>query len=127
MDLDRGPEPRSKTTSVPVCPDWAASLLARIHALEVKLGNIRETASSDAWKNVDLEKLYAQAFDNADEQAAGNDQVDALFARVAKGLAREGMAPQAIAQLVNARVGAGGRMAYCNADEVQDAISSEIA
>ena len=106
------------------CPVWAETLLFKIHTLEVELGNIREGAESP-WATVDLEKLLAKAFPDAEStQVATSDHVDTLFERVVLGLHREGHPAEAIAAMVNARVGAGGRLRYCNALEVGEILTS---
>lgn len=106
------------------CPVWADRLLRQIHDLEVKLGNLRDP--QDAWGGGDLAELQQRAFRASDENDAELAQaeatVESLFGRVASGLASEGFDAAAIAGMINARVGRGGRLPYCDAREVLEVI-----
>ncbi|NDE15589.1 hypothetical protein EBZ80_11730 [bacterium] len=141
------PSDRSKfmtaRSPIPDCPKWAADLLAKLHRLEVKLGNIIEATpakdstkdsagdstgedSSDgtmAWHTRDLGDLIP---DDRDENESGGDAdlAEAIFDRVCAGLAEDGFTAQEIADIVNSRVGNGGRMKYCDASDVNEALEA---
>ena len=102
------------------CPVWAAELFIRIQALEIRLGNVRETAAK--MRSLDLDELVkrAEADDSIDH--ADNEMVEALFDRTCRGLFDEGFDAGEIAAFANARIGAGGGLPYCNAEEVSDTL-----
>ena len=135
------------------CPKWAADLLDKLHHLEVRLGNIVETGSGtnpkDAWHTRDLGDLEAVVneddhggeadaarrdifadnmdhMDHMDQQdnAGSADIAEAIFDRVCAGLSEDGFSPQQIADIVNSRVGKGGRMKYCDANDVKEALEA---
>jgi hypothetical protein len=129
------------------CPKWAADLLDKLHHLEVRLGNIVETGSGanpkDAWHTRDLGDLEAVVnedghdgepdaarrdnfADNVDNQdtTGSADIAEAIFDRVCAGLSEDGFSPQQIADIVNSRVGKGGRMKYCDANDVKEALEA---
>lgn len=109
------------------CPSWADKMLRQIHDLEVKLGNIKDPEES--WTGGDLSDLEERVFGGGDpdaELASAEATVEALFRRVATGLTAEGFEAPVIADFVNARVGKGGRLPYCNAKEVQEAVEGQL-
>lgn len=109
------------------CPSWADKLLRQIHELELKLGNIMDPKES--WAGGDLSELEERVFGGNDpdaELAAAEATVEALFRRVATGLTGEGFEAPVIADFINARVGSGGRLPYCNAQEVVAAVEGQL-
>ena len=109
------------------CPNWADRLLRQIHDLEVKLGNLRDP--KDAWGGGDLGEIEQRAYsaDPEHELAVAEETVEALFGRVATGLAYEGFDALAIATMINARVGRGGRLPYCDAREVLEILEQKFS
>src|SRR5687768_8740951 len=103
------------------CPAWADQILRQIHEIEVRLGNVQEPGE---WQTMDMEKLINRLAHDDLDQGGDDETVERLFQRVATGLAHEGHTPAQIVQYVNARVGAGGRLPYCNEAEVREAIAS---
>jgi hypothetical protein len=99
------------------CPRWAEELIARIRAIELQLGNIVPEGGKD-WHVSNVEDLYRRTGTMDDGGEADEGAVEALFAKVARGLAGEGLKPSEIAALINARVPSGGRLPYCSAAEV---------
>lgn len=124
------------------CPEWAASLLDKLQRLEVKLGNVQEpehsgdsdsgsTSGPAGWHSRSVDDLVAAAANDSsdtytptqtDDGAA--DLAEAIFDRVCAGLAEEGRSHQEIADVINSRVGAGGRMKYCDAADVAEALEA---
>lgn len=103
------------------CPAWADNLIKQLEAMEIALGNIRPSGKD--WSENDLEAVYNRAFANSDrDDRADEEAVEALFTKIAKDLAKEGFDAPAIAAMVNARVGAGGKLPYCDASEVRSAL-----
>jgi hypothetical protein len=111
------------------CPKWAAALIAKIRDLEIRLGNIHPTG--EEWQVQDLDGLYRRSAgmtqdDDEGEGPAFDSQVtQTLFIRVAQGLSDEGFDPATIAQFINSRVPTGGRLLYCNAAEVVEALTGQ--
>lgn len=117
------------TSQTPQCPKWAADLLEKLHRLEVKLGNIIETGKEidpkEAWHSRDLEDLAQDTEDDAEDgSGADADLAEAIFDRVCAGLVEDGFSPEQIADIVNSRVGKGGRMKYCDAGDVNEALEA---
>jgi hypothetical protein len=109
------------------CPTWADRLMRQIHDLEVKLGNLRDP--KDAWAGGDLSEFEQRAFgegDLEDELATAAHTVEALFSRIVHGLVSEGYEPATIANFINARVGRGGRLPYCDEREVREALAQRL-
>jgi hypothetical protein len=110
------------------CPTWADRLMRQIHDLEVKLGNLRDP--KDAWAGADLGELEQRAFGEGegldDELATAENTVEALFGRIVRGLVAEGYDPATIANFINARVGRGGRLPYCDEREVREALEQRL-
>jgi|GEM_PF-2202605 len=104
------------------CPGWAAEQFVKIQALEIRLGNIRETTAQ--WSEVAVDELVKRAEADEEFSHADSELVEALFNRTCRALAEAGFAPELIASFANARIGAGGRLPYCSAEEVAEAIDS---
>jgi hypothetical protein len=109
------------------CPDWASTVIARILVLEIEAGTIKNPASAEknsAWATSSLEQLskVAAKLDRDDLQDL-NQEVETLFARLAKGLSSEGFDTTTIASMINARIPTGCRLPYCSAAEVAHTIS----
>lgn len=118
----QSPENSAKKAIDDQCPTWAAELFVKIQALEIRLGNIRETAAQ--WSAVELDEWVKRAEADEEYRHADAEMVEALFNRTCKALAEAGFAPAKIAAFANARIGAGGRLPYCNADEVAESLTS---
>ncbi len=119
-------------SQIPECPKWAADLLAKLHRLEVKLGNIIESGKESreespdepkAWHTRDLGDIMADE-DGESESGGDADLAEAIFDRVCAGLSEDGFSAQEIADIVNSRVGNGGRMKYCDASDVNEALEA---
>lgn len=103
------------------CPTWANTDIARIREFEVQLGNINPPGD---WQQADLTTIHQRIYGGA-TAGSGDDieqTVEALFRKVCKGLIDDGFEPERIAAFVNARVVSGGRLVYCNAQEVAEAL-----
>ena len=101
-------------------PSWAVELLTRLRDLEIRLGNI--TPEGD-WQESRLSSLHERLYGAS--AGEGDDlelNVELLFKKVAQGLAEAGYTPAATADLINALVPSGGRLPYCNAAEVAEAL-----
>lgn len=110
------------------CPPWASEMIAKILVLEVESGTIKNPAAkADAaeWSTTELAALLktANRMDDDDLRDVAAE-VETLFARVARGLSSEGFSPETIADMVNARIPTGCRLAYCNPGEVRDALDA---
>lgn len=97
------------------CPTWAAQMIARIRDIEIEQGNINPPGD---WKERNLEALQGRAFTED-----GPDDAETLFVELAKRLSSEGFSDDEIAGFVNARVVSGGKLLYCSAAEVRDALA----
>lgn len=125
------------------CPQWAESMLEKLHRLEVKLGNIQESdtatntedhTSPMGWHTRSMDELVsasggpdtgdANPLSASRDDDGSSDLAEAIFDRVCAGLAEEGFSHEQIANIINSRVGAGGRMKYCNAEEVAEALQA---
>jgi hypothetical protein len=120
-----------KPTTNDGCPSWAADMIAKILLLEVEAGtikNISESAARDGWSTTkvdELMKIAAKMDKNETASSTHKDisaDVEAIFSKVTRGLAREGHTAEAIAAMINTRIPTGCRLPYCNADEVQAAL-----
>lgn len=122
-DLSKAQTPEKSSTSAikDACPSWASEAFIKIQALEIRLGNIRETAAQ--WQSVEYDELIKRA--EADDQFAhaDNEMVEALFVRTCQILSEEGFEPADIAAFANARIGAGGKLSYCSPEEVAESIT----
>lgn len=114
-DLDR-----AKSTVTDACPKWAALLIDEIRALEIRLGNIRTTdTEAGAWQKAKLSEVLSRVDDDA--HSFDESVVEAHFRRISARLLGEGFTAAQIATFINSRIPTGGRLAYCNADEVSEA------
>ena len=109
------------------CPDWANEVISTILVLEVEAGTIKnpaESGATSAWSTANLDDLtkIAGRLDDQEQEAIAN-KVDALFGRLARGLTTEGLSPDIIAAMINARIPTGCNLHYCNGDEVRGAVS----
>ena len=109
------------------CPNWAHEIISRILILEVEVGTIKspsESANSNDWSTETLEKLakLANRMDNSGTDST-SETVEAMFIKVAQGLARDGHTAEVIAAMVNARIPTGCRLPYCSPAEVADALN----
>ena len=103
------------------CPAWANEMIHRIYVLEVEAGTIKQHQSSE-WSTVGHEELLKIAARL--ENDAGPDlpaDVEAIFARVVRGLLSENFDPTEIAGIINARIPTGCKLSYCSASEVMSA------
>jgi len=113
------------------CPEWAVELINKILVLEVEAGTIKspsETGATSGWATSKLDELMkiAARMDVGGSQASTENialEIEATFARVARGLRRDGHAPQAIAAMINARIPTGCRLPYCSTEEVMEALT----
>jgi hypothetical protein len=110
------------------CPAWAIPMIQRILVLEVELGTIKNPAlgSDDPnWSTASLENLTKVA-SRLDRERLDNieEEVQALFGRISRGLAGEGHSHTEIAHMINSRVPTGCNLPYCNAQEVAEACSN---
>lgn len=103
-------------------PNWAEQLLERLRQMEISLGNLHP--ENTGWSATKLDSLYQRLHtdDGADEHELDDGEPDAVFAQIARGLAREGYVAEQISEAINARMTGNSRLAYCNAQEVQAAI-----
>lgn len=120
-----------KPTTNDGCPTWAADMIAKILLLEVEAGtikNISESAAREGWSTTKVDELMKIAAkldkneSNASTQKDISAEVEAIFSKVTRGLAREGHPPETIAAMINTRIPTGCRLPYCNAEEVQAAL-----
>ena len=104
------------------CPEWAVEMLAKLRAVEIKLGNLHDPGT----QGDPASKEHQWLVKNLDELDGGQEELaNALFDRICRGLADEGLTPEAIANLVNERLGGGGKdgnIRYCNADNVRESL-----
>ena len=126
MDLNQQDTTVTTTTISDACPEWAASMIAKILLLEVEAGTIKnpsESLESGQWSSSQIDDLskMASRMDNQGYQDLA-DEVESLFVRVARGLVSEGHSPDAISEMVNRRIPTGCRLPYCSAAEVRDAL-----
>lgn len=112
----------TSTKTTHACPDWAIEMLAKLRAVEIKLGNLHDPGAQgdpDSKENQWLVK-------NLDELDGGQEELaNALFDRICRGLSDEGFTPEAIATVINERLGGGGKdgtIRYCNADNVRESL-----
>jgi hypothetical protein len=125
--LDRELETSAPSSPADGCPDWAHEVISTILVLEVEAGTIKnpaENAATNGWSTANLEDLtkVASRLDDQEREALAN-KVEALFGRLARGLATEGHSPDVIAAMINARIPTGCNLPYCNGDEVRGALS----
>lgn len=100
------------------CPQWADELIRRIYLLEIESGTIKNP-TSDQWSTATQDELLKLA--DRLENSAGEDleeQVEALFHRVARGLAEADYSPEETAAMINRRIPTGCKLQYCSASEV---------
>jgi hypothetical protein len=119
QDRDQGPG-QNVAEGTPTCPAWAVPLIREIRALEVRLGNIIDEQRDV--HEVDLLRLAARVGDEMGDREPDEALVEQLFADVARRLANEGHSFAAIAAFVNEHMRS-GRLPYCNAQEVRDAVA----
>jgi hypothetical protein len=120
-----------KPTTNDGCPTWAVDMISKILLLEVEAGtikNISESAAREGWSTTkadELMKIAAKMDKNESDASTQKDlsaEVEAIFSKVTRGLAREGHSAETIAAMINSRIPTGCRLPYCNADEVQAAL-----
>ena len=99
------------------CPSWADALVQRITELEVQLGNLNPDGPCQVSNVAEVYKRL-----DSEDTALTAEAVDALFARVCRGLSEEGFAAGDIAAAINTRIPS-GRVPYCNESEVTEALS----
>ncbi len=97
------------------CPAWASAVIARIRDIEIEAGNV--TPAGD-WQQLDLGKLQGRLFTKEE----GPDDSENLFSELSRRLVSEGFSPADIAAFVNARIVSSGRLPYCSAAEVSEAL-----
>jgi hypothetical protein len=109
-----------------LCPDWAHALLARLLVLEIETGTIQNPTSLDenaSWSSASLEQLTkASAKLDREDLSDLSLEIEAIFTRLARGLASVGFSNEAIAAMINTRIPTGCRLPYCNAEEIAQAI-----
>ena len=122
-------KPLEKPLSSDNCPDWAKELITKIYVLEVEAGTIKtpsESADSPVWSTAKIEELLkaANGLDNSSTEAVNNlsDEIEIIFTKIVRGLAREGHSPMTIATMINIRIPTGCRLPYCSASEVEEAL-----
>ncbi|MEY4631053.1 MAG: hypothetical protein RIQ81_1173 [Pseudomonadota bacterium] len=110
----------AKSQSNP-CPQWAAELLVKLRAVEIKLGNLHEPQDEDPES-----KENQWLVKSLDELDGGQEELaNVLFERICSGLAGEGFSHEAIADMVNKALGGGGSkgtIKYCSAADVREAL-----
>jgi len=99
------------------CPVWAHEIIHRISEIEIKLGHL---APSGAWQIAKIEEILNR-MQGDDDTSFDESVVESLFRKVSIGLYDAGFTLEDIAQMINVRIPS-GRLAYCNAAEVADAI-----
>jgi len=118
------PDVKSGKSATPVvkddCPTWAAEMFVKIQSLEIRLGNIRETVAQ--WTSVEYDELVKRAEAEEEYRHTDSEMVEALFGKTCRGLLEAGFDCAQIAAFANSRIGAGGRLPYCSADEVGESI-----
>ena len=101
------------------CPDWAQSLIEKMLAIEIPLGNIPD-------QNVDIDAVYRRVFGNDQDIAQfDRDHVDQMFSRLVRGLDQDGFSSEDIVTFINGRIGYPGGPPYCNQDEVKAALNAQ--
>lgn len=98
------------------CPTWAVALIARIRDIEIEAGNINPPGGD--WAQRRLEEIQERAY----VEHEGKDDAEELFVELSRRLSSEGFSPAEIAGFVNARILSGGRLPYCSAAEVSEAL-----
>ncbi|MCX6127127.1 MAG: hypothetical protein NTV34_20585 [Proteobacteria bacterium] len=111
---------KSQSTQVILdrCPDWANDLIRKIYLLEIETGSISNPKQGQ-WNTQtqdDLMKIARKLEGTAGTDA--EDEADALFGRVAKGLISENFSSEEIAKMINDRIPTGSRLLYCSPSEV---------
>lgn len=113
------------------CPDWASEIIAKILILEVEAGTINspgEKASDLNWSSAKIDDLMkiATRLDSSRTNTSGDltAEIEALFLKVARGLAQEGHSAITIAAMINNRIPTGCRLPYCDVSEVATALNS---
>ena len=103
------------------CPTWAHEVFIKIQALEIRLGNVRETAAE--WQSVQYDELVKRAEVDEEFSHADTEMVEEFFSRTCRTLVEQGFSPAQIAEFANSRIGAGGKLKYCSAEEVSESIN----
>lgn len=107
-----------KDAIVDGCPLWAVELIRKIYLLEIESGTIKNPDTKE-WTTTTQDQLLKLA--DGMESSMGVDleqEVEALFERVARGLSSEDFTPDEIAAMINARIPTGCKLKYCNASEI---------
>jgi hypothetical protein len=119
----------TNSTISDACPAWATELIAKILVLEVEVGTIKSPGDKTQlshWSTTQVDELMKVASrldqSNNSDTADISATIEGLFAKVVRGLNREGHSTSVIAAMINARIPTGCRLPYCNADEVQAAL-----
>lgn len=116
--MDTNHESSNSNVITDGCPAWAEDLIRRIYLLEIESGAIKNP-ESDQWSTTTQDQLLKLA--DRMENSVGSDvgeEVDAMFERVARGLAAEKFEPEAISQMINVRIPTGCKLNYCSPSEV---------
>lgn len=100
------------------CPDWAHELIRKIYLIEIEVGTIPNPTSGQ-WNTKTQEELLKAASDLEDAIGSDMDQeAEALFGRVARGLINENFSAEEVAAMINARIPTGTKLNYCSPSEV---------
>lgn len=116
------------------CPAWASEIITKILLLEVEAGTINspgEKTSDLNWSSAKIDDLMkiATRLDSSRANTSGDvtAEIEALFLKVARGLAQEGHSAVSIANMINTRIPTGCRLPYCDASEVETALDSIVS
>jgi hypothetical protein len=115
------------------CPLWISRLIKELLAHEVRLGNIQpvennENGEEEGWQSADLEDLQRRL--EARSQGGGRSfdeaAAEALFTKIACSLRDDGFDPKTIAMFINAGMQNKSRLPYCDATDVEEALSAAL-
>ena len=106
------------------CPDWAEVLIRKIYLLEIETGAIPNPKGGQ-WSTQtqdDLMKIARKLEGNSGTDA--DEEADALFVKVARGLLDGGFSADHIAKMVNSRIPTGTRLSYCSPSEILSVVEN---